>query len=417
MRERLWPAARVHRLLILITAAGLGLRLLYAYALVKARPVLGDALEFEQQANLLAAGHGIIQPFQWLLHHRAIASADKPPLYLLLEAGLSLLGGRSWRWHDLVGIGAGTVTIPVVFFLGRRLAGSRVGALAAALCATYPLLIAADGSLRSESLFALLVTGSLLAALRARERPDARRLAALGVLVGLASLTRGEGLVLILLLPFAVARWRGVAVSAAACLIVLMPWFVRCWVVFGRPVLISTNTGGLLAGANCRSTYGGQLLGQWDLNCLPPDRFLNEEREAAELRSVGLRYARAHASRLPVVLAARLGRSFELFRPAQGWEFEAFYEGRSLPVDRLGVFVYWMMAPLALAGAMLLRGRGGPWGVLLAPVAMVAVVSLTAYGFTRFRVAAEPALIVLAAVALGTLGGRIRQGRPWRPGV
>ena len=69
-----------------------------------------------------------------------------------------------------------------------------------------------------------------------------------------------------------------------------------------------------------------------------------------------------------------------------------------------------MLAPLAILGAVLLRRTRRPWALMLAPVVMVAFVSVTAYGFTRFRVAAEPALIVLAAVALtGAWGAR----RPW----
>ena len=45
-------------------------------------------------------------------------------------------------------------------------------------------------------------------------------------------------------------------------------------------------------------------------------------------------------------------------------------------------------------------------GVLLAPVALVILVTLISYGFTRLRVAAEPAIVVLAAVALDALAAR-----------
>ena len=203
-----------------------------------------------------------------------------------------------------------------------------------------------------------------------------------------------------MLLPFAVAGWRRGLISVAACVIVLAPWLVRTWAAFGQPVLISTNVGGLLAGANCAQTYSGPLLGQWTLACLPKPQYTNEAKESNRMRSIGLRYAKDHAGRLPVVIAARLGRSFELFRPQQQWEMEAFYEGRSLQVDRAGVLMYYVVALLAIAGAVILRRRHGPWLVLLAPIVLVVFVSITAYGFTRFRVGAEPALIVLAAVTL-----------------
>ena len=83
-------------------------------------------------------------------------------------------------------------------------------------------------------------------------------------------------------------------------------------------------------------------------------------------------------------------------------------------VEKAGVLMYYVVALLAIAGAVILRRRRGPWRILLAPVVLVLFVSITAYGFTRFRVGAEPALIVLAAVTLNAAidrGGAIRADR------
>jgi hypothetical protein len=201
--------------------------------------------------------------------------------------------------------------------------------------------------------------------------------------------------------------------SVVTCALVLSPWLVHTWVTFDQPVLISTNVGGLLAGANCPQTYHGPLLGQWDLACLPPAVLgvgggihANEAVESDHLRDVGLRYARDHSARLPVVIAARIGRSFELFLPRQQWAMEAFFEGRNEKVEEAGVLVYYVVALLAIAGTVLLWRRRGPWRILLSPLVLVVFVSVTGYGFTRFRVGAEPALIVLAAVALDGIAQR-----------
>ena len=199
------------RALIGIALGGLALRVIYAYAIVKSKPLIGDALEFHLQANLLADGHGYIQPFTWALGHVARPTADKPPVYPSLEAFLSLFGGRSWQWHDLVGIAAGTATIVVTGLLGRRVGGERLGLIAAGVTAVYPLLIAADGSLRSESVFALLVTLALLQTLRLRETPSVRGAALLGAIIALATLTRSEALLLVVLLPVGSRRTGGEA--------------------------------------------------------------------------------------------------------------------------------------------------------------------------------------------------------------
>lgn len=392
--------------LALIAAAGLAARLAYALLLVKSKPLLGDALEFHLQANLLADGHGYIQPFLYQAKGIARASADKPPLYPFLEAGVSLLGGRTWAWHQLVGCVAGTGTVVVVGLVGRRAAGPRAGLIAAGLAAVYPLLVAADGSLRSESVYALCIALVLLAALAYRDAPSGRRAALLGIAIAAAALTRGEALVLLVFLALPLCGWRRSGVAALACVVVLAPWLARCWIVFDRPVLISTNVGGLLAGANCDSTYHGALIGQWEFGCIPPPVHANEALEAERLRNRGLDYARHHAGRLPVVEAARLGRSFELYRPREQARQEAFFEGRNLRVEQAGVACYYALVLLAAYGVVMLRRRDGPWAVLLAPVALVVFVTVISYGFTRLRVAAEPAVVVLAAVALDALAAR-----------
>jgi 4-amino-4-deoxy-L-arabinose transferase-like glycosyltransferase len=385
-----------------IVLAGIALRAIYAYAIVGKAPLLGDALEFHLQANYLADGHGYIQPFVFRDTGHAVATADKPPLFVFLEAGISLLGGRSWQAHHLVGILAGGGTVATCGFLGRKVAGETVGLVAAAVAAIYPLMIAIDGSLRSESVYALCIALVLLAALRLREKPTWQRAAVLGVAIAAAALTRGEAILLLALLAPFITGWRRTGVAVLACVVVITPWIARCWIVFDQPVLISTNLGGLLAGANCKSTYDSSspFFAQWDLSCLPPPRYTNEARESNVLRRRGLDFAKNHAGRLPVVLAARLGRSFELYRPRLQAGQEKFFEGRNLRVEQLGVVVYYVLVCFAIAGVVRLRRRGQPWQILLAPVALVVVITLISYGFTRLRAAAEPSLVVLAATGM-----------------
>lgn len=67
-----------------------------------------------------------------------------------------------------------------------------------------------------------------------------------------------------------------------------------------------------------------------------------------------------------------------------------------------------VVVPFAVAGAVLLRRRGRPLLILLAPVALVTLVAIATYGVTRFRFAAEPSFVVLGAVAVDALLGRLR---------
>ena len=109
---------------------------------------------------------------------------DKPPLYVLFLAGASELVGTSVEAHRLASCVVGAGTVDCARLPGRRVAGPRVGLIAAGVGAVYPLLWVADGTVMSESLLGLLTALALIAALRLLERPESLgRAAVLGAVV------------------------------------------------------------------------------------------------------------------------------------------------------------------------------------------------------------------------------------------
>jgi 4-amino-4-deoxy-L-arabinose transferase-like glycosyltransferase len=391
-----------------IAAAALAIRLVYALALAPDTVFLSDAGFFHLLGNLLAEGRGFIRPFDLVFYDQVRPTAEHPPAWPVLLAAMSKLGGTSHDAHRVVACLCGTGTVVAIGFLGRRVAGERAGLIAAGLAAVYPLLWVVDGSLMSESLYGLAVALALLAAYRVVEKPTLPRAAVLGAAIGLASLTRGEALMLIVLLavPVALLARRGLrsrtalyAATVAAFLAVLAPWTIRNWSAFDRPVAVSTNTGTLLAGANCPPTYSGPQIGSWHLLCVRAPQGGNEALEAADLRRDGLDYAREHKARVPVVLAVRALRTWDLFRPRQGVGF-ARAEGRAKWAEYLGLAAYYALLPLAVWGFLVLRRRAAAPPLLLVGPVMVTLTSLVGYGLTRFRLAAEIAIVVLAAAAL-----------------
>jgi hypothetical protein len=395
-----------------IVLAGLGLRLLYALVVMHDVGVGGDGLQFHILANQLASGDGYVQPLIVSPDH--VATADKPPLYPLVLAVPSLLGWDSIEAHRVLSCLMGAALVLGVGLLGRRVGGDRVGLIAAGLAAVYPLLVVLDGSLRSESLYAPLIAFLLLAAYRLVDQPSVGRGLAVGALLGAAVLTRSEavllGLLLLVTAGFRLPRGTRVRVTAAAALIAMLfvvPWLARNWVEFDRP-LLSTNSGSLAYGANCEAAYYSGLIGTWP--CYPPLTVgpgRDEADVSAELRHDGLSYASDHVGRLPAVAAVRLLRTFDLWSPASATRLEAGIGDRDLTTYRVGVAVYYLLIPLAVAGLIMLRRRRTvPLGILLAPVALVVVVSVLGYGSPRFRVPAEVSIVVLAAVALAAIGER-----------
>ena len=115
------------------------------------------------------------------------------------------------------------------------------------------------------------------------------------------------------------------------------------------------------------------------------------------MRDDGVRYARDHLGRLPLVLTVRLARVWNLDDPLQ------LPEGRSGARGEARGAHFFVLVPLAVAGALVLRRRRVAVWILLTPFIVVSFTALTTYGNQRFREPADLALVVLAAVAIDAL--------------
>lgn len=404
--------------LLAIGAAGLAVRLVYALGVMGGREVRGDGRQFHFMANVLADDGRYLQPFRFLFQNgTAIPTAEKPPLYPTVLALPSWLGLDTVTAHRATSCLMGAAAVVLIGLLARHVAGPRVGLVAAAIAAVWPPLVMLDASVRSESLYAPLIALCLLLAYRLRERPGAGRAAALGAAIGFAALTRSEALALVVLLaapllgllPRAV-RLRAAAAVVVGCLVVVGPWLARNWIVFDRPTAISTNEGGLLAGANCPSAYYTELIGTWA--CFPrndPRWGENEAVISAHLRRRAIDYAGDNSGRLPAVVAVRVLRTWELWDVRDAALFESQIADRHIRAQQASVAALWIGVPLALVGAVLLRRRGAPLRMLAAPVVLVTLVAVASYGSSRFRVAAEIPIVVLAAVTAATAAERARR--------
>jgi 4-amino-4-deoxy-L-arabinose transferase-like glycosyltransferase len=379
-------------------------------------PVGGDALSFHLEGGFLADGEGFRRAYE------DVPTAEYPPLHIVLIAFTDLLGVHGTQGQKLFFACVGTVTVVLIALLARAVTRSdRTAVIAGVLAALYPMLWLPDGALMAETTYGVLITATLLAAVAMVRGPTAGRAALFGALGALAALTRGEALGLVVLLAVAIAwrtpgPWRRrvalVGVSALACVVVLAPWTIRNLSTFAKPVPISSNANEIWVGANCHDTYYGDLVGAWKFQCYgdaPPG---DESERAAEYRRRGITYMKDHAGRLPVVVAARLGRVLDVYEPWGQGAFLNSAEGRHPRAQHLGLLAYWLLVPFAIVGAVLLRRRReAALTLLLVPIALALLVAMATYGSTRFRFVAEPALVVLGAVTVDVLLGALRARR------
>jgi 4-amino-4-deoxy-L-arabinose transferase-like glycosyltransferase len=254
----------------------------------------------------------------------------------------------------------------------------------------------------------------------------------LGVVIALASLTRPETIVLLPILAFPLI-WRRRALTPQRrvifCLVVvvsagavLAPWLARNVTGFSRPVYFSTNGDEVIAVANCPATYyDPRFLGYWFVGCAGLGSEAPDDAARSSIdRRRGLNYLEHHSNRLAgTVVWARLGRTFDVYRPFENARYSAG-EGRRQDVAKAGLFAYWLCIPFALIGLVWLwrRRRREELFVLLTPFIVAVVTTLYAYGAERFRAIAEPSLIVLATIGLVVCWQRVsaanRASRPTR---
>jgi hypothetical protein len=201
-------------------------------------------------------------------------------------------------------------------------------------------------------------------------------------------------------------------VVLAAAGVTVSPWVVYNLSQFERPVLLSTNDGTTLLGANCDLTFYGDI-GGWDIRCLAPvptDDVVDASIRSAQRRDVAIDYVQDHLTRVPVVVMARVGRSLDVYGLSSLAALDRGEEKAGWAVWA-GIGCWWILAVAAVAGWRLL-GRDAEtahsrWWFAV-PVLAVLVTTVLFYGAHRIRAPAEPAVVVLAAVGLIGGWGRIR---------
>ncbi len=253
--------------LLIITAIGAAWRLGYLIVAKLGEPLLlNDSLYFSIQAGRNSEGDWFREGLT------SLPGAEHGPLTSLYLTPWSIGSGNNVGWQRFAMTLLGIATVAVIGLVGRRLGGARVGLVAAGIAAVYPNLWVNDSLVMSESLALLLVALALLVALDLDRRPALWRAALLGVIVGMATLTRSElGL---LAVGFAgLAWWRAAGFPRRVLLgllvlgttvLTVVPWVAYNATQFDRTVLLSTNDGTTLLGANCDSTYYGDI-GGWDI--------------------------------------------------------------------------------------------------------------------------------------------------------
>jgi 4-amino-4-deoxy-L-arabinose transferase-like glycosyltransferase len=408
------PAAlrRVDVWLIAIVATAFVLRLLWAlHVEVDPRTYWRwDMTIYDYQAYALARGDGYVD---FVLN----PTAHWPPGYPAMLAPLYRLTDNSLLAARLLNVVAGSLTVVLVYLLGRKVFDRRIGLVGAALLAFFPCQIFATSLIMTEPvftfLFVLVLTVTVYTVLG---EGDGRPWQALliGLLIGGATLVRGEGLLLAAIIPlllFARRRSQHDALTRSSLLllgavIVILPWTARNVVKMHAPIIISTSATeafwiGHHEGAKGRIT---------DFELSVPAGMENPEKEV-RLNSEALRQGLEFIRDNPVEELGLIPRRFVALYWGDGSSIAWHDNPSTLSTDkarllgRLSDWYYWAVGGIAALGVFAwLSLRDQRKAFLAAVVACWTLLfSVVFFGDERFHFAIMPIFCLWAAVSLTTV--------------
>ncbi len=335
----------------------------------------------------------------------------------------------------------GTISVALIGLVALEAFGEGVAFAAMALAAVYPVFIVCSGILAAENLVVPLELAAAWTMLRARRarRPYAW-IAATGVLTGLAALAHENAI--LYLIPFAIAAW-GIArrarpgqprpglraLAAPAVLVALTcamiaPWTIRNAVELHAFVPISDETGITLAGTyNPRSANDPQLPYKWHLfshvtslhYLAPLSSSETEPQLSSQLTSRALNYITAH----PLApIEASFDNTLRMLELEGTFAWRASTSALNIhePWPAIGVYSFYALGLLAIAGLFTREVRRAPWWLWLMPVLWWLTIVPVNVETPRFREPLDPFLILLAGCAVSAAARLLLGGAPVRRG-
>jgi 4-amino-4-deoxy-L-arabinose transferase-like glycosyltransferase len=369
-----------------------------------------DMSIYDYQALTLARGEGY-------LHFSGDPTAHWPPGYPLVLAGVYRITGDSLLAGYLLNAVLGSVSVVLVYLVGLKAFGRPAALLGALLLALWPNNVYASSLILTEPLFTALllliivVTAYLLLGQRT---PTLRSAAVAGLLLGAASLVRGEALALLLVIgPILLVRWRSwrrtfgvLAVILAGMAVVVGPWTIRNALRMDSFLLISTSGNEALwvghhEGADGEiADFGPIETPHWGLP--------NAEKEV-KVGDEALRQALEFIKENPLeelrLVPKKLSALYRVDGSGIRWlqlEKPSIPVGAGENLRTLGNVYYWAIIGLVVIGLPTWFSVREPARLLLAGVVLCwsVLFGFVFFGDQRFHVPVTPIFALWAAVAL-----------------
>jgi len=353
---------------------------------------IGDAGNYIVMAKNIIAGRGMVIDDPWIVSNlRAFYPPAYPALVALVGWAVPIKASTLVGLNFLIDV----ATASAILWLAK-LCGSRHGEIAAVAWLIWPSTFLAAPLAQKESLVALLFVLTTALTLYSSQSLRLRGPIALGVVAALLALTQPSiaflpafiALVLLKEFPSPRAWFATMAIAALAATAVLMPWWIRNYLLFERFVPLTTASGMTL-------WIGIQPGGQW----VPaPQRLLAPELEMSRLAGLeAWTWIKAHPGHYVYDCLIK-GFRMLFLNEAIPLELEKMKTPRPVPVHALTFLTSITHFALIAATAILIFKRGGLMArVLLACLAYFFIFQIWFVGAERLRGHMTPIALVLVA--------------------
>ncbi len=373
-------------------------------------PGIQDQISYHSLALRLLGGHGYSFDAGWYPFTPPNTPTSQWSFgYTAYLAGVYLLFGVHPLAARLIqAVLAGVATCLLVYSLGRRVFGERAGLVAAGIAAVYTYFVYYSAALMTESFFMVAALAALEMAFRLSEKPTAGRAALLGLCLGIAALLRQAILPFI---PVLLAwlwwegrrrlRWQHYAIPVAVIALLIAPWTLRNYRVYGHFLLLNANAGYAFYSSN-NPALGARWSAETAVAPVPDDLLgLTEAEMDRALMRRGLGFVLADPGRYILLTLNRFGEYFKFWPSADS----------SLISNLQRPLSFGLLLPLTLYGLYLGRQRLRAWALPLLFFAVTAASYLLSWPTARYRVPTDACLMPLAALTLIELYSRFARWR------
>jgi len=382
---------------IIIFAVAFFVRALYVMD-YDALPV-SDASHYDTLAISLSEGKGFVDP-------NGEHTSWRAPLYPFFLSLIYRFAGHDYLVVRLIQALIWSLTCILIYLIGKRCFGHKVGIIAAGISVFYIGFIHCAALLLTETLFSFFLAIIIFCIISAEKYFSLVRLIVIGIILALSSLMRSATVLMpIFILALFLAKkefnfrrsLQYFLIMTATMCIVIMPWTIRNYMVHHAFVPIATQ-GGITFYSSYKPPQG-KIIGL----------ITNDEvtRRASEIKSEAQRdkflyretfkFIRHNPLKVLKLSILKLGYFISPF----DWEITSS-EGRYNYQ-----YAFFIIFSIVGTFAMLRQKRRYAYTLLL-PAVYLLIIAIIFQGSPRHRLAAEPCLIILAAFGIATFYKRIR---------